>query len=154
MNNLLLLRLSQLILRIPKIVLFLRDEFHSHFVNFVLLLKSTLVIRKVIFDRWVVLAPAQDFIHSWVLISQVCFFAIKNGTILKFIKIVGKHLVLHLSFLNVGLTFVRWFDALVALTCEHLSYLSCLIVTLRELLSGSRRKSFIHVGGYLSEFCF
>ena len=119
-NNLFFFGLIKFILRISKIVLLFTDEFHTHFVDFVFFLKSTLVIGEIILNWRIIFTPCKNFTHRFLCVTEISFFAIENCTILKFIKLVRKYLMLNFSFYNVWLTFVRWLDGFVTFSREDL----------------------------------
>ena len=115
-------------MRIPEIILLLRDEFDAHFIDLVFLLESSLVCREIIFDWWIKFSPGQYLVHTWVKMSQILFLAVKCILLTNIMH--SQYLMLYLSFLHVRVACVSRVPFFVLGTCEDILDLTGILVSL------------------------
>ena len=115
-DDLFFLGLIQFILWVSKVVLLFTDEPYTHFVDLVFFLKCTFVVGEVIFHWRIIFTPSKNLTHWFLCITEISFLTIENCTILEFIKLMRKYLMLNLSFHNVWLTLIRWPNRFVTFT--------------------------------------
>ena len=99
-TNLLLLCHVLFVLWVSEVVLLFRNEFNTHFVNFILFKESSFVCGEIVLNWRIVLAPPKNFIHRWVQMSQILLFSVKFIIIIELIKLIAENLMLNLSFFN------------------------------------------------------
>ena len=117
------------VLRISEVILFLRNESHTHLVDLILLLEGTIVLGEVILDWWVELSPSKDLAHCWVKMSQVLFLSVEMVVLLELAMLLAQNLMLDLSLSGIGSTRVRGSHFLETSSGEHVLHLIGLLVS-------------------------
>lgn len=128
LNDLLVFRNISFGVRVPEIILLFRNKFNTHFIDLIFLLESCLIRGEVILDWWIKLSPGQYLVHARIKMSQILLLSVKLILLTHIVH--SQDLMLYLSFLDIWLTRILWVPFLVLATCQDISDLTRILVSL------------------------
>ena len=87
---------------ISEVILLFCDEFHSHFIYFVLFFKSFVIGSEIVLYWRVKLSPSENHIHFGLEVSQILFLSVKLFIIAKLPRFLAEDLMLDFGLSGVG----------------------------------------------------
>lgn len=142
-NDLLIFRNISFRVRISEIILLFRNEFDAHLIDLVFLLESHLICSEIILDWWIEFSPGQYLVHARVKMSQILLLSVECILLTNIMHC--QYLMLYLSFLYIRIARILRIPFLVLGTCEDVSDLTGIVVSLRKVFASLVRKTFADV---------